>query len=92
MTEREGDDTRPSDGRTEKFDTSAARPTDKVDTSAVSAGRHRGVDDATDANGAGDVNAGDDAATPPSGVPAATTTSGSVKAAAMAMRRPMRRA
>ena len=38
MTEREGDDTRPSDGRTEKFDTSAARPTDKVDTSAVLGG------------------------------------------------------
>ena len=83
MTEREGDDTRPSDGRTEKFDTSAARPTDKVDTSAVSAGRHRGVDDATDANGAGDVNAGDDTATPPSGVPAATTTSGSGAMAAV---------
>ncbi len=80
MTEREGDDTRPSDGRTEKFDTSEARPTDKVDTSAVSAGRHRGADDASSMN---DTEAGDDAATPPSGVPGATTGSGSGAVAAV---------
>lgn len=83
MTEREGDGTRPSDGRTEKFDTSGARPTDEVDTSAASAGRHRGADDSNTTNDPGDTSAADavdDTATPPSGVPAATTGSATTEA------------
>ncbi|MDD7942669.1 hypothetical protein PHK61_30075 [Actinomycetospora lutea] len=71
-----------SERRTEKVDLTASsdqapdpsqRPTETVDTSAVSGGRHRGPDDAsTDA---------DD--TPPSGVPAASSGSGSGALAAV---------
>ena len=81
MTEREGDGTGPSEGRTEKFDTSEARPTEKVDTSAVSSsGRHAQADDTRDTRTPDDA---DDTATPPSGVPAATTASGSGALAAV---------
>ncbi|GAA4868030.1 hypothetical protein [Actinomycetospora straminea] len=82
MAGRDDERELPSERRTEKVDVSglsddAARPTETVDTSSVSGssgGRHRGPESATD---------DDDAATPPSGVPAATAGSGSGELAAV---------
>jgi hypothetical protein len=70
MTGRDDDRVEPSE-----------RPTEKVDTSGVSSGRHRGPDAETTTSSTSSQGADD--ATPPSGVPAATSGSGSGALAAV---------